>query len=877
MKSYKEVSYRYLKKQKKKTILTIVGIIISMALITSIATMFMSIRSTLIRQIIGYTGDYHAKFLKVDGNKINKIKNNVNIEKSYITSNENDVFISKVSDREKKVRFSNRSYRCMTVDAYDSEALKELPINLKEGRFPKNSNEIIVDYWVLDYLPNKPKLGDKVKLNFGVRMDKDTKEILEPGTSTEGDIFCKKGERELKIVGLIKPEAEYSDAEVSCGITFINNKSLDMNKKYNVYVKMKSLKNVYKNINEISTNLKLKKVKNESGELVKPIKFNNSLLELYANSPNSQQNKNLILIMIFLITLVIISTIAVIYNAFNISILERVSQFGILRCTGASQSQIRRIVIKESSIISAISIPVGILLGIVATKAMIYLINLFKFSSLTNNKLVISPIVLIISGLLGVITVYLSAIIPSVKAGRVPPLNAVKNSGSLKKENLKKVKNLRVTKFLFGIEGQMAHKNLRRNRKRFRITIFSMVISITLYIVFTSLISWVVKLDVLRADNNSDLIVYMNRDNGKGFSNSIYNEIKNIKGVESVFKSMSNGVDMNIPKDLVTSKFKEAFPENLSEIVKVKGKDVFKTIDNQFLCYGEDGLKEAKKCLIKGKIDKDVLNKENGVLIVETTKEYSEKIKKTVMVNTTKYKVGDEITIHPITENSKSKKVKIIGILSRDISENNQYMQRELLRFITTEKVYKNIFGNNYYRYVSIKLKDNSNKEPLKKYLENLNSKDPRYTYIDYIDEARKRRQEVNVVRVLLYGFVAMITLISSLNIINTISTNLMLRNKEFAMLKAVGMTKGEIKKMVCLESAFYGIKAAVYGGIIGTGISYLLYRRLIDVREFDWVIPWNFIMQGTVGAIIIELISGYIPFKRVEKQSIIENIRNED
>jgi putative ABC transport system permease protein len=154
----------------------------------------------------------------------------------------------------------------------------------------------------------------------------------------------------------------------------------------------------------------------------------------------------------------------------------------------------------------------------------------------------------------------------------------------------------------------------------------------------------------------------------------------------------------------------------------------------------------------------------------------------------------------------------------------------------------------------------------------------PSYTYIDRAQQAEEERNAATTISIFLYGFVAVITLIGSLNIINTISTNLILRTKELSMLKAVGMTQNGVKRMVSMEALFYGIIASIYGGIIGTGLSYLLYHFATQgIQDFPWTIPWSSILVSTAGATFIALVSGFLPLRRINKNNIVDNMRMEE
>lgn len=578
----------------------------------------------------------------------------------------------------------------------------------------------------------------------------------------------------------------------------------------------------------------MEKEKTSKGIYGYNIEYNEQLLRLYAKSLDKSINEGLTALVAFIVGLIIISTIAVIYNIFNISVLERVSQFGILRCTGAAPNQIKKLVLKEALILSFIGIPLGLASGVLAMKIVISVVKVLLKDEI---NVVISPIVFIISAIIGLITIYLSAIGPAQKASKVSPLEAVRNTGSLKKEKFKKRKRFRTINKVFGIEGEIAYKNL----------------------------------------NMKDFMLWKRGGSNTGISLSIYNEITNFKDVEKVYKVMYDGRPILIPREKVNPKLFELRP---SFKERIKDEQLVLS-SNGIISYGDNILPELKKYLREGTVDKEKLNNENGVILIKTNSLYNEETKKSSVFDIADYKVGDEIKIidkkklKDIDE-SNIKRVKVIGILDKGILD-NEYNYSPTMTLITSEEVYKNITGNNDIRRMFIQLKENSNKDNLSEYLKVLNKKDPGYQYFDFQEESKRNRDKAIAINIFLYGFVSVITLIGCLNIINTISTNLLLRKRELAMIRAVGMDRSKMSKMICIEGIYYGVIASIYGGIIGTVLSYELFKIMQNLRGFQWAFPIKEILTAVIGAIIISLISTYIPLRKINKENVIENIRGKE
>jgi putative ABC transport system permease protein len=150
------------------------------------------------------------------------------------------------------------------------------------------------------------------------------------------------------------------------------------------------------------------------------------------------------------------------------------------------------------------------------------------------------------------------------------------------------------------------------------------------------------------------------------------------------------------------------------------------------------------------------------------------------------------------------------------------------------------------------------------------------YTVNDEIEYARKNEQSMMAMKVFVYGFVSVISLVSITNIVNTISTNINLRKREFAIIKSIGVTPSGFNKMIYLESLLYGALSLIYGIPIGMGITILMNKTLGDVINLGMVIPWNAIIISFVGIFIITFIASYIPMKKINKENIIDSIRQE-
>ncbi len=866
MKNYTSITYKYLKVQKKRTILTLLGIILSVALITSIGTMIVSMQDQMLREAIRSTGDYHAIFKDIPADKVKIIQNHTGIKFSSVIRREGFGALSPIVNDKKDAYMP--PYKYLSINSYSKNTFDLLNIKLNTGRLPQNSHEIAVDSLALKNIPNNPKLGDTVRFDMGKRYAEGRE--LDSVSFAKDEEFKKVSQAEYTIVGLLEPKMILNSGIITSGIALLD-ETLDKSRTYDIYVKIDSSSGIKEKLDTIAKDLGLQLIDGRYEQL----DFNESVLRVQAQSVNSALNSSLILILVFLIVLIIFSTAAVIYNAFHISVLERISQFGILRCTGASPGQIRKVVWKEAVFLCIIGIPVGFGCGILAMNIVLYIISTIGFGALGflgDLRIIISVPVLLISTVLGAATVFIAATGPARQAGRVSPLEAVRNTGSYKKENFSKVRKKSLLSRFINIEGQIAFKNLRRNRKRFKITVFSMVISIIMFIVFGSFASSVFKIGAVEGDIGVDYTLQVNDQ--KNFSQSEIDQIKAIQGVEGIYKNIIHHASVFVPKDKINRKFSDFYPSAVSIV-----KDNKIHLQNcNIIAPGDDGLNELKKYLKAGSIDEKALNSDNGVLLLQTSKFYTKD--KSAVLDVTDFKPGDTLTLsvgEGTNDEQNIKSVEVMGLVEKSISATKQdYALNGGIYLITTEEVYKKIVGDNDYSYLGIKMQDGADRKAINDYLSKL-SKESRYYYNDISKRNSENQKSATAVSIFVYGFVGVITLIGCLNIINTLSTNLILRKRELSMMRAVGMTKAAINKMVGLEGVLYGITASIYGTIIGTILSYVLSNIMRIAREYEWTIPWSHIVISIIGVLFVTIVSSLIPLRRISRQNIIENIRMEE
>lgn len=837
-----------------------------------------------IRQTMRDFGDYHVSINGITGEAVSKVKNNTSVKSAGIISREGYAVIEETTEKEKREDPFAAPYRYLNVKGYDANAINMLQVQLDSGRMPKNPNEIVLSSPSLSYFSEKLKLGDTIKLGLGIRKVTSTGE--EKKISGIGDfgwdldeVFKAQTQKEYTIVGFVKPPTgNWSSSYIFPAITVDDHKTIDNNKKYFVYVKMKSLNDIQKKTEAIMSSLQLENVEQGSAmqlsrdNFIKDIRieYNNELLKLYGKSTYEGVNHSLILAFAAIIIIIMTCTIAVIYNTFHISVLERISQFGMLRCIGATPNQIRKIVMQEATLLSLIGIPIGLLTGTLFMKLLFYYISLLTLGFLKDMRMVISIPILIFAGVLGLLSVFLSAIRPAKQAARVSPLEALKNTGGTKVEHITKVNKSLFVKKLFGFVGQFASRNLQRNKNRFRITAFSMIISIILFIVFSGLVEFMQQTTQVSGKQYSYSISYDGPS--KRIDDTVYQHVTQLDAVEQVYKFYSDQVMAIIPKDKINPKYYELRKDRYV----VDDGEGYRTSNNFFMSYGDNGLDDLQSKLTSGKIDKEQMDRENGVIIQQKISMLTDDGKQ-MIIDQTNFKVGDRIKIRTFDRSQKGyQTVTVVGIIDHDLLS-EEYNDSEVLSFITTPKVYSNIMGTDAYARMFILANPDVSNQAITDYLKSLNVKDAGFNYLDRVAEVAQAKNDALTFSILLYGFIGVIVLIAFLNIINTVSTNLILRTKEFATLKAIGMTQHEVRKMIILEGIFYGLFAGVIGIIIGTCLNYGIHFLFGGALDTDWVFPWYSIGIAFAGSMITTFLATIGPMYRLNKVSIVDALRREN
>ena len=843
-KSLNQFTIRSLKLNKKRTIATCIGIILSTALICAVAGVFSSFQQTLLERSKTQNGDYHTLFYNISNTNQKYITENRNIDSYFFTQ---DIGYSKLDG-------SKNDYKpYLYLMEFDKTALNNFGIILKEGRLPENSNELLIPEHIRDNAEVNYKVGDKITLNIGKRLTEDgyelgqnnpynnPKDSMEDGYEEE---YLKTEEtREFTIVGIIeRPNMEIEDY-TSPGYTVITLLTQKRDN-VNILVKFKDIKDTYKLSEEMG---------------IENYHVNEELLRWSGVSRSDNTTTMLYSLAGIVIGIIIVTSVFVIRNSFAISITEKMKQYGMLSSIGATKKQIKSNVLFEGMLLGLISIPIGILVGILATFILIKITTILIGSSAfsTEIEFIFSmPIsVVILSIVLGFLTIYLSCIVSARRASKISPIDAIRSEQDIK-INPKKIKCPKIINKIFGIGGILTYKNLKRNKKKYRTTVISLVLSITVFISLTSFMYYA--FDIAG-------IYYKEMDYNVLVGNPINDNL--------IEESKENYEMLN----QIANKYK-LDKYSIMRYITVECKDLIQKLSEQYKKINEYYIEEVPtinltslgkdeyKRYIK-KIGEDYDKCKDGIIYCDNTLLLDENNKKVPALN---FNENDVISCNDININ-KDFSLKIISIT--DEVPMGMDTNTSLGTFVVSDEFIDKI-GN----YICYLMRIESD-DPYK-LCEDLEAEYDNIIITNYKEQADEQNRMVLLISIFLYGFITVITLIGVTNIFNTITTNMNLRSKEFAMLKSIGMTKKEFNKMIRLESIFYGCKSLFIGIILGTGISYWIYKVVIgaDVTSnLSFIFPTIPII---ISIIFISVIVGIImkySLNKINKQNIIETIRNEN
>lgn len=790
----KQLMFKHTVMNKKRTIVMIVGIVLSISLIIMILSLTVSFKSSIIDYLERTKGNYHYMFRNVPSGDINKFDRNVAIDSYFIT------------------RERNIGIKILEID---KQGLNNLPIVISEGRMVSDYSEILISKYLRDS-------------NSGYQI----------GNIINGYL----------IVGVM----EWNDEEID-GITLLN--QIDRNEKVDLYVKYTEygLKNRYfvtSNIlgidNKIYSETRGGVLTNSSNslELEKEMALakysvyvNQELVDFSSNSFHPVIMKVIYVIAGIILLIIIITSIYCIRNGFEISLSERIKEYGMLISIGMTFKQLRKSVLLEAGLIFLIGMPLGIGLGIGSN---------FIFSLIVNKLVVndmgfylkwrVSGVAILIGIILSMITMYFSVRKSMKIIINSNLINAIKGNNY---DNSVRVKTPYLITRFFGLSGDIAYKNIFRGKGKYTVIITSVVIWVFSFVTLSSFDAFISsKLESVYKDNDYNLIVNLNSDGV--YNEMITDKIVNIPLIREYAVIKQGNFAIKNPR------FSEYSRSYYGDNYDVYGL----TVESLSL---EEYMRYTKKLGIKG-------NTEDKAILVDKK-------------GTFDYKKGDVIKGDSFNEYGSSELSIEIAMVSNIDPLGVKASYNDVKLVVSEKSIDRYNPGDDIVLYIKT---DKS--EMVYEKIELLVKKHEG-VYVENKDrEYRTSKILIRLIRIFLYGIMIMISVVGLTNIFNTVSTSISLRMREYAIFKSIGMDSKQFNKMVRLESLFYLGYSLILGIFLGICLSYFAYFVLTRrVEEVSYVFPY----KGIIYSVLI--VSGLIfmimrySLRMIDKNSLMSVIRQDN
>ncbi|WP_165998535.1 ABC transporter permease [Bacillus sp. Cs-700] len=854
-----KLTVRHLKENKRRTLVTVIGVIISVAMVTAVATLGVSFMDLLQRQSMATDGEWHVQYENVDSDQIEAIESDESTKTLILA---NDVGYAKLDEAK------NESKPYLFIKEYNEQGFKNFPIEISEGRLPQEDNEIVLSEEVVGNAKVKHGIGDQITLNVGERLMEGVERPFSQNDPLQTDVegasesIENENKRTYTIVGTIKrPTWEPAWAPGYTAISYVDQSLMNSKDTVDAVVVLDKVKrSLYEHAETLA---KQNNIEN--------VTFNDELLRYYGVTDNDNLLKTMLLLTGIIMSVIMIGSVALIYNAFAISVSERSRHLGMLSSVGATKRQKQTSVFFEGGIIGLISIPIGILAGFAGIAVTFMFINAFLEEALgvsENLKVVVTPLSILVACGISIITIFISSYMPARKASKISAIDAIRQTQDIKLSG-KTVKTSKLIRKLFGIEAEIGLKNLKRNKRRYQVTVFSLVISIILFLSVSYFTSNLEKsLELSQQNINFDIQVW-----GSGADEGDlepYTRLKNVTK-SSIMKELN--VNTYVARDAIP----EALEENVQqdESILKDGKYPYYTVIHGL---DEQSFQEyAKKVGVDAEKLKDFENP-TGIVIenisymdqetgqFKETKSIKTKTGESIDLYTMNYETEEETLMNKVEVGALTDEVPM-GVNTAGIGGVDVIVSKETMNQLIDKDVQEDV---QTYLYMN-------SSDPMETQEAIEEEKGTNLNVYNVVQSRQRDKQMILFMSVFTYGFISLISLISIANIFNTISTSISLRKREFAMLKSIGMTPKGFNKMMNYESIFYGMKAILYGIPISIAIMYLMYLSFRSTFVYGFTLPWMSLLLVIIAIFIIVGSAMFYSIKKLEKNNIVDTLKQEN
>lgn len=944
----KTLTLKNLKLNRKRTIVTIVGIILATALLSALVTLVSSFQYSMIEYQKQKDGDFHVKFSDVKMSELSELKNNRNIESTFETMGMGFAKLDGCKNEDKPYAY---------VMATDEAGFERGCFKLIEGRMAKNEDEIVIPRHLKTNGRIDIKVGDEITLDIGKRYDSNTESVISENCAYEHDAetLTDTVTKHYKVVGIMERPGYGMEDYSAAGYTFVTYSdelaAIDNGTKseaseadttltvYSRYTK-KALRNkdavtadiigVDEKLFEKANKSSVEMSAEESDRFLKEME--NAKYDIYMNGylisyecvfPIDGSFKALFTVAAVVALIIILTSVYCIKNSFNISITEKIRQYGMLASVGATRRQIKSSVKTEAAMLGVVGIPVGTMSGILASLILVKVVNALSAGWLNFALSFHTSLpALILAVIMSIATIYFSATGSARRAAKVTPLEAIRNTKEIKIKSAK-LKTPAIIGRIWGIGGVISYKNIKRNNKKYRTTVTSIVICSVTFIVISYFMSMAfsrVGMSYASTDYNIGINMSCKKDLD---IEKLSKLLSGIEGAEDYL--VGAGYDFDVSKPEYTKEYGEYCGQLYDDSEDVSQEFLITVLDDKsYDKYASDaGIKNAAAgAILVNKGTFDVYNENSSKYVKKEMELYKYKAGDTIECGYNVYDdaSSDDNAAEGDTESSTDDNNAVEGDTESGTEDNSGYVDEETINNgvrktvdVTiagvTDKVPTcyNGYGNTSLLFMNQKgfeslwadgksgneLKPGNaiysayvvaeNADEYQDTLEKETEENPEYSqisfYVSNMDkQMRDEKSLFTLLGVFAYGLIVVIALIGITNIINTLSTGMELRSREFATLRSIGMTDKQFAGMVRLESVFISVKALVIGVPLGILISYLLcvmMNRMDDAIIYEP--PYKAIILCIVVVIMLIYAIMKLSMTKLRHNNIIETIKNEN
>ncbi len=798
------ITFRTLAQNKKRTVLTVLTIALSVAMTVFILCGAWSVLSFLRAKEKMFGGDYEYSMEGLSLEQAQGLAAATGVESVSLLRFAGNGFYGERSNRtllsvaEINGTFIERFY----LDRY-----------LLSGRFPANENEIVISQDFLSKNGLSLSVGDTITFSLGKRVwDEIGAELCGlVNYMGERESFRPEAERTFQITGLLSDMDGSKAAGSFNAFTGIGQETGD----FYAYVSCSEMtKSIYQNAEE-----------NRLAYGGQNLDFHTELLSLYGITSGKGAVK-LLLAVCALLFLLLAASAAMIRNILSISLQERVQQFGMLSSVGATKAQKRASVYFEALLLGIVGIPFGLLLGLCLTAAALAVIRgaflaSFSFGEV-HLELKISGWVLLLCAFSGIASLLVASHAPSRVAGRVTAMETLRQANVYHLEG-KKLGRGKLMSGLFGIYGALASKNIRRNPKRFRAITGSIFLAVVIGLSFYSFADFMTYQTSLKM-----------RPDGKSYTDvAVSVPFKDVPDVIKILadQNISADVSWHVPRYMVSEFSPEQInADMLGYFIGGKTAELYVVgLDEEHFWEfcGENKLDDAPYRANSGR----------GILINSATGDFGKTARRVVSGSPFQITSGTPIEFDEV--NGENRSVTVQDVIDGDEAAGARYVHDRAV-LIVPLGWFRDFLDQD--AYVQMCIETSQHKEAAE-----CLSDAGYFETFDKAEATENNRQIYLILKLAVCIFAVLTTLIITLNICNTMSNTISMRRNEFAVLRSIGMGQRGLRQMLLLEAALYGVKALLLALPISFLIHCILYRLISNGMT-----PFVFYVNGTAYGIAI-------------------------